>query len=385
LKPSLHPVERSAVHTALRHAMAARSDAAALDLLHTLSWADTAALLKEHGADTNNNSDSLVLTQLLLAHFFTLHAPAALKWVMAEAPPNELLAWLNPYLTYWKKQQPVAFQAWLTHHFETLRPIEPDNPIWKSWQSSGPREVKPPLAAAAAPLPSLESVMETLESGIRDHDPDSAPLKAWGLQSGHWREAMNYADGLRDPERKDQIRRTVSNQWIQCDFPGWAQWVDQQPAKRHLPLYQDSLFDPAGRLHGAFTRRSAPEPGTDALIANFLQPTVIGKIIAVTGHLAQPTASIHLVEAWLLHDPPAAAAWLAGQPDAPWQNGLKEQRADRLESDDPAAALALAASITNPGRRTKTMSRIYQTWSRKETEAAAAFVEEHYPSEFPSP
>ncbi len=366
------------MHSVLLQAVLRGKSREVLDLIEVLTWGDATALPKLTAESDPATSEGETLTSILLAHLYTLHAPATLEWVLQEAPAPQLLTWLDPCLTHWKRKQPGPFQKWLKQHENWLRPAEPDNKIWASWQLNGI------TAAAAEPpvsLPSLDALFENLAGRMENGQGGTNALIDWASQSGRWSEVMGRTGSISDSSQRESIQLGVSMEWVKHDFTGWEIWADHQPADHRTLLYERSLHFPAFQIHSACTSvRQPPDKAVEAIMKVLLRPEVIEKVTAHTGNLGNPMAAIHLVDAWLNHEAAAASAWLATQPYGPWQDGLKRQQADRLSSEDPAAALALAAGIHDSGTRKKVMQQIHDFWLSQESAAAEAHAADFYPA-----
>ena len=213
-----------------------------MDLLHALTWGDTAALLGTLFPDPRTSREQDTLTHLLVTHLFTLDAPAALGWVMKEGPAATRPAWLEPYFAYWKKQHPAGFQAWLSQKAETLRPVDTENKIWKEWLADPRPTGNRPQPAAKAPVQPLDEVFSELAGQMAKGKWSTGPLLAWSKQTGQWQQAMDRAGTLEDSDQRCSLQLGLSQEWVKTDFAGWAQWADQQTDDRSLELYRSSLW-----------------------------------------------------------------------------------------------------------------------------------------------
>lgn len=376
--PSLDAGELSQIRSALLRTIACNQPRETLDLLQALTWGNTAALLGTPFRDPRTSREQDTLAHLLVTHLFTLDGPAALGWVMKESPAATRPAWLEPYFAYWKKQNPTGFQAWLSQNAETLRPVDTDNKIWKEWLA-GPRPTgNRPQPAAKAPVPPLDEVFSELAGQMAKGKWSTGPLQAWSKQTGQWQQAMARAGTLEESGQRSSVQLGLSQEWVKSDFSGWSLWADQQTDDRSLELYRASLWHLGVFLHHAsrqsFTQSS---PDLSEAAAHLLRPEVLEKIISKTG-TSSDSSVIKLVQAWMVLNPAEASRWLSRQPEAPWQDGLKNARAQELMTDDPATAFALANTIRETHQRARAMLQIRQFWEQQEPPAARAFVEEHY-------
>jgi hypothetical protein len=82
-----------------------------------------------------------------------------------------------------------------------------------------------------------------------------------------------------------------------------------------------------------------------------------------------------LGEAWGGRDPVSASEWLNQEPAGPRRDAVTGEFVRSLFKTDPAAALTWAASINDPGKRTRRINELLPKWIKNDAPAAQKWLE----------
>lgn len=115
-----------------------------------------------------------------------------------------------------------------------------------------------------------------------------------------------------------------------------------------------------------------PKPWLDWMQRNISEETAAGRIDGA-------------IRSWTRRDFNAVGEWLNSQPQGALRNSATRTFAETLAPYEPEAAAQWAVTLPDGPEREGLLSRIYQQWSAKDAEAAAAFAGEHGISPPPVP
>ena len=157
-----------------------------------------------------------------------------------------------------------------------------------------------------------------------------------------------------DPERRAVLARIVADVWAKEDpmrAVAWAQELEDEADTQH------GIYMAAARSWG----RREPEATMGWLQENEIENIESGVIHQIT-------------RSWSHDDRTSLGQWIEETPASPLKDSVISTEVQHRRYRDPASALALAESLSNPDARYKAMAGVADHWMRRDKNAAASAV-----------
>lgn len=274
-----------------------------------------------------------------------------LGWRLAESMPEEAMQYANTLPAggarrgalrevagYWANQDPVAAIGWLGKLAPDADVDDAVGVVLGRWSQMSPHDA----AGYVARMP----------AGAAQNQAAIQLAGAWGNQSPE--DALDWAGRFTDPATRSEAQSRVVSAWASNDPEGAAAYARSQPAD----VARDALV--ASTVHAL----SVDDPKSAADLVGLL---------SAESELRSAVYS-QIGTRWAQEDPAGAAAWLKGLPVGPSRDGAVGSTAMLILESAPAAAAALALTLSNETQRRGVTEQVMGQWMKADPAAATAWI-----------
>ena len=278
--------------------------------------------------------------KVFVAHWATQDPQAAIDFASTLASARQRHSVYGTAVETWALTDPEGAMAWYEqqyqatgrgpdrHFFAGLYAASPDSALALVWQMEDARR--------------QSSVLRSL---FLPHDADRE-------QGAHQLKAL--FDASEDPDQRMLLADMVAGVWASSDPMRAIAWGAEL---QDDPGVQERIYMAAAQAWG----RREPE----AAMA-WLEEQNLAQV--------EPRVLHNITRSWGRDNPTSLQQWIDSSAPSPVRDTVVTAHIDSLRSRDPAAALALAESITVSGGRYKVMASVADRWLQVNRNAAAAAV-----------
>ena len=237
----------------------------------------------------------------------------------------------------WGKDDPVAALKWLDGQPASTERLRAINDVYDVMAHA---DLDNALAYAMKMQPGndRDQLMRNIASVKANNDP---------------REALAWVASLGGGKNDDYLYYRVMNSWIKHEPADAAEYYlnNELQGPRYLGM----------QLAESLARR---DPGFAADWA-----------MNLPDEKTRESAVMSVVDEWLQHDPNAASKWISKLESGATKDSAIVRLVNNIRSDDSESAFEWASTISDSKRRTITVRKAYQRWSRADPDAASKAIE----------